>query len=194
MGKLFRSIIVAAFVMVVAAAVVWCLIPEKKGDVTVKDGEITGLEEMVRICTVDIYNEMPVKATVNNKMLFGIQKQTGSISFDIEHLEADNTGDTLRVWLPREIVEIHEATEPNSWEVIDTKGLTLFTSDRMTINEENRVKEKLKEVAVSRLYRNGTVKRARAEARGTLARMLANIYRKPVIVSDSTPNGQPRRL
>lgn len=180
--------------MVVAAAVVWCLIPEKKGDVTVKDGEITGLEEMVRICTVDIYNEMPVKATVNNKMLFGIQKQTGSISFDIEHLEADNTGDTLRVWLPREIVEIHEATEPNSWEVIDTKGLTLFTSDRMTINEENRVKEKLKEVAVSRLYRNGTVKRARAEARGTLARMLANIYRKPVIVSDSTPNGQPRRL
>lgn len=161
------------------------VLPSHPGDV----------KEMVRLCSMEIYNEVPVLDTVNSKVMFAVQKQSGSISFDVEHLEIDDIGDTVRIQLPREIVEINESTEKNSWEVIDTKAIgpmSILRSDKFTLEEENRVKAKLKAKSIKRLYANGTVRQARMDAVENLTRLMQAAYRKTVIVSDPTPEGSPQ--
>ena len=161
------------------------VLPSRPGDV----------KEMVRLCSMEIYNEVPVLDTVNFKVMFAVQKQNGSITFDIENLDIDDTGDTLRMQLPREIVEVYESTEKNAWQVIDTKAIgpmALLRSNKFTLEEENRVKSKLKARSIARLYSNGTVRQARKDAVDHLTRLMKVAYRKPVIVTDPTPDGAPR--
>lgn len=161
------------------------VLPSKTGDV----------KEMARLCSMEIYNEVSVLDTVNSKVIFAVQKQSGSITFDMENLQIDDAGDTVRIILPREIVEIYESNEKNAWEVIDTKAIgpmAFLRSNKFTIAEENRVKSKIKANAISRLYSNGTVKQARKDAVKNLSRLMEGVYRKPVIVTDPTPNGTPK--
>lgn len=161
------------------------VLPSKPGDV----------KEMARLCSMEIYNEVSVLDTVNSKVIFAVQKQSGSITFDMENLQIDDAGDTVRIILPREIVEIYESNDKNAWEVIDTKAIgpmAFFRSNKFTIAEENRVKSKIKAKAISRLYSNGTVKQARKDAVENLSRLMEGVYRKPVIVTDPTPNGTPK--
>ena len=158
------------------------VLPSRPGDV----------KEMVRLCSMEIYNEVPVLDTVNFKVIFAIQKQSGSISFDVEHLIVDDSGDTVRIQLPREIVEVNESTEKNSWQVMDTKAIgpmSILRSNKFSLEEENRVKAKLKANSIKRLYSNGTVRQARKDAVDNLTRLMETAYRKPVIVSDPTPDG-----
>ncbi len=162
----------------------------KEEKITVDEGRINEVKTMVRLCTMDIYKEVPVLDTINNKVIAAIQKQQGSISFDIENLQIDAEGDTVRLTLPHEIVEIRESTEDNSWQVIDTKNigfLGAIRNDRLTDREENRVKAKLKRNSINMLYKDGTVRHARSEAAKNLQIMLERIYRKPVVVIDSNP-------
>ena len=161
------------------------VLPSKPGDV----------KEMARLCSMEIYNEVSVLDTVNSKVIFAVQKQSGSISFDMENLQVDDSGDTVKIVLPREIIEIYESNEKNAWEVIDTKAIgpmAFLRSNKFTSAEENRVKSKLKAKAIRRLYSNGTVKQARKDAVENLTRLMEGVYRKPVIVSDPTPNGNPK--
>lgn len=161
------------------------VLPSKPGDV----------KEMARLCSMEIYNEVSVLDTVNSKVIFAVQKQSGSITFDMENLQIDDAGDTVRIILPREIVEIYESNDKNAWEVIDTKAIgpmAFLRSNKFTIAEENRVKSKIKAKAISRLYSNGTVKQARKDAIENLSRLMEGVYRKPVIVTDPTPNGTPK--
>lgn len=161
------------------------VLPTKPGDV----------KEMARLCSMEIYNEVSVLDTVNSKVMFAVQKQTGSITFDMEHLNVDDSGDTVRIILPREIVEVYESDEKNAWEVIDTKAIgpmAIIRSNKFTAAEENRVKSKLKAKAIRRLYSNGTVKKARKDAVENLTRLMEGVYRKPVVVTDPTPNGIPK--
>lgn len=161
------------------------VLPSKPGDV----------KEMARLCSMEIYNEVSVLDTVNSKVIFAVQKQSGSITFDMENLQIDDAGDTVRIILPREIVEIYESNDKNAWEVIDTKAIgpmAFLRSNKFTIAEENRVKSKIKAKAISRLYSNGTVKQARKDAVENLSRLMEGVYRKPVIVTDPTPNGTPK--
>lgn len=158
------------------------VLPSKPGDV----------KEMARLCSMEIYNEVSVLDTVNYKVIFAVQKQSGSITFDMENLKIDDSGDTVRIVLPREIVEVYEANEKNAWEVIDTKAIgpmAFLRSHKLTSAEENRVKSKLKTKAIKRLYANGTILQARKDAKEYLTRLMEGIYRKPVIVTDPTPNG-----
>lgn len=160
------------------------VLPSKPGDV----------KEMARLCSMEIYNEVSVLDTVNSKIIFAVQKQSGSISFDMENLHIDDSGDTVRIVLPREIVEIYESNEKNAWEVIDTKAIgpmAFLRSNKFTTEEENRVKSKIKAKAIRRLYSNGTVSKARKDAVENLTRLMEGVYRKPVIVTDTTPNGTP---
>lgn len=164
----------------------------KEAEVTVGKGRITDIEPMVRLCSVEIYNEVPVLDTLSNKVIFGVQKQTGSISFNVENLQVDTVGDTLRVMLPAEIVELRESTDKDAWQVIDTKAigpLALLRSDKFTAEEENLVKRKLMQRSTQRLYKNGTVKKARAEARANLQQLLKTTLRCNVEVYDLTPDG-----
>lgn len=160
------------------------VMPSRPGDV----------KEMTRLCSMEIYNEVPVLDTVNFKVIFAVQKQSGSISFDVEHLEINDSGDTVRIQLPREIVEVNESTEKDSWNVIDTKAIgpmAILRSNKFTLEEENRVKAKLKANSIKRLYDNGTVRQARKDAVENLTRMMQAAYRKTVIVYDPTPEGSP---
>ena len=161
------------------------VLPSKPGDV----------KEMARLCSMEIYNEVSVLDTVNSKVIFAVQKQSGSISFDMENLQVDDSGDTVKIVLPREIVDIYESNEKNAWEVIDTKAIgpmAFLRSNKFTTAEENCVKSKIKAKAIRRLYSNGTVKQARKDAVENLTRLMEGIYRKPVLVSDPTPNGSPK--
>ncbi|MDE7096869.1 MAG: hypothetical protein K2O47_05185 [Muribaculaceae bacterium] len=161
------------------------IFPSRPGDVM----------EMARLCSMELYNEVSILDTVNSKVMFAVQKQTGSISFDMEHLQIDDTGDTIRIILPPEIVEVHEASEKNAWQVIDTKAIgpmAILRSNKFTISEENRVKSKIKTNAIKRLYANGTVRQARKDAVKNLSLMMEGIYRRPVIVTDPTPEGSQK--
>lgn len=155
----------------------------------VAEGKVTDLRQLAELCTVDIYSEVPVLDTINSKVLFGIQKQRGSVSFDLEKLQVNADGDTVRVTLSPEIVELYESTDSNSWEVVDTKSLRLLGSGRLTAEEDNMVKSHIKAKSIRELYRNGTIKRARAEACVNLRDMYFKVYRKPVVVTDPTPAG-----
>lgn len=158
------------------------ILPTKPGDI----------KEIARLCSMEIYNEVSVLDTVNSKVIFAVQKQSGSISFDMENLNIDDSGDTVRITLPREIVDVYESNEKNAWEVIDTKAIgpmALLRSNKFTVAEENRVKSKIKAKAISRLYSNGTVRQARKDAVTNLTHFMEGVYRKPVIVTDPTPNG-----
>ena len=174
-----------AVVAVVAGAGLYLWLRPHKEEVTVDPGKISGVKELVQLCAVDIYREVPVLDTINDKVIFAVQKQQGSISFDIENLNIDWEQDTVNVTLPKEIVEIYESTEDNSWEVIDTKHigfLGAIRQDRLTAQEENAVKAKLRKRSVEELYSNGTVARARKEAASNLEDMLRSLLRKEVRV------------
>lgn len=188
------SLIAAVACLLVAAGVyvvhkVKTSKPEKTYEVA--EGKVTDLRQLAEICTVEIYSEVPVLDTVNQKVLFGIQKQRGSVSFDLERLRIDSDGDTVRVVLSPEIVELYESTDPHSWEVVDTKSLQLLGSGRLTAEEDNLVKSHIKAKSIRELYRNGTIRRARAEACMNLESLYSKIYRKPVSVTDPTPDGTP---
>ncbi|MBD5215885.1 MAG: hypothetical protein HDS78_05130 [Bacteroidales bacterium] len=188
-----KKVMIAAVVAAVALAAVLYLSftkPEKHTDV--REGWVSKIETMAQLCTVDLYSEMPILDTINNKVMFAIQKQRGSISFDLENLKIDADGDTVKITLSPEIVELYEATEPNSWEVIDTKAigrLAVFRSDRFSDTEENALKARIQEKSKRQLYRNGTVRRARAEGAQNLRSLMEQLYRKPVVVTDPTPQG-----
>ena len=188
-----KKVMIAAVVAAVALAALLYLSftkPEKHTDV--REGWVSKIETMAQLCTVDLYSEMPILDTINNKVMFAIQKQRGSISFDLENLNIDADGDTVKITLSPEIVELYEATEPNSWDVIDTKAigrLAVFRSDRFSDTEENALKARIQEKSKRQLYRNGTVRRARAEGAQNLRSLMEQLYRKPVVVTDPTPQG-----
>lgn len=178
--------ITAAIIIAIVCAIKFRPKPEPK--VEVSPGHIHNIESYVRLCSVDIYSEVPVLDTINNKVIFGIQKQSGSISFDIEGLRADTVGDTVRVTLPREIVEIYESTAPDSWRVVDTKNIStlgFLKSSRLSAEEENVVKSRIREHTVRRLHKDGTIARARREGAENLRHFLEKVFRKPVVVTDS---------
>lgn len=185
---MMRRFIITAVIAAaaVAAALLW-IGSRRQPEVDISRASVAGIDEMVRLCTMEVYSEVPVMDTIGSRVLFGIQKQQGSISFPLDKLEMDTIGDTIRVTLPREHIEILESTEPDAWEVIDTKAIGpmgLLRSDRMSIDDENRIKEKARRQAVSRLYADGTVAQARRDASVTLARMLTATLRRPVTVVD----------
>ncbi len=159
----------------------------KKGpEIEVSRGRIHDIKTYVRLCSVEVYSEVPVLDTINNKVIFAIQKQNASISFDVENLRLDTVADTLRLDLPKEIIEVYESTEPRSWEVIDTKNIStlgFLKSSRLTAEEENAVKSRIPQRTIRRLYSDGTVARARREAADNLSDLLRQLYRQPVVVT-----------
>lgn len=185
---MIKNYIIAALLVIVAAGAAWFLLQPKESSITVDPGRANVAETMARLCTVDIYSEVPVLDTINDKVIFAVQKQTGSVSFDLEKMAVDTTGDTVRIILPPEIVELYEATEKDSWKVIDTKNIGrfgAFRSSRLSDAEENAVKARIKKNSLRMLYDKGVVRRAREEGSRSLREMMEMVYRRPVIVTDT---------
>lgn len=165
---------------------------QQSGDLTIDGAMVKEVESMVRLCSMDIYEETPVKATIGNRHLFGRITLKGSITFDLERIVLKMSGDTLRVQLPPEKVEILESTDKDSYIVIDTWNDRFMGSGSFTTAEENKIKEKVKQNAIKSISRKGYVKRARAEAAENLTAMLSALTSKPVVVTDPTPEGNLR--
>ncbi len=165
---------------------------QSKDEITIEQGRTVDLRPIAELCGMEIYRETVVADTINDKAIYGIQKQQGRITFDIEQLPSEVAaatratdsiaGDTLRLRLPKEKIELLESTEKDSWRVIDTKSLKFFGSDRMTPQEENVVKRRAIERARKKLYQDGTVNKARREAAATLRDLASQITGRPVIV------------
>lgn len=186
MLKMVRYMVCIAMAVAMGCLVYHAARPEKD-DIEVRKGRLHDIETMARLCSVDLYAELPVLDTINGKVLFAVQKQRGSVTFDMDQLAVDDSGDTVKITLPPERVQIFESTDPDSWEVIDTKAigpLALLRSDRLNIRDENRLKDRIRQKAVRKFYDNGTVARARAQAARTLESLMGKIYRRPVTVID----------
>lgn len=191
MTKYIRLLLTIIVVAVAAVALYLYFVPPKK-TIDVNKGKINSVETLAQLCAIDIYSEVPVLDTINNKVIFAVQKQKGNISFDMENMQMDTDGDTVKIILSPEIVELYEATDDKSWEVIDTKAIgsmSMFRSDRLTDAEENAIKANIKKNSKKLLYQNGTVGRARAEGAKNIQSLMENVYRKPVKVTDPTPKG-----
>ncbi len=185
--QILWPVAITAAIIVAIVCAIKCSTPKREPKVEVSPGVVHDIASYARLISVDLYAEVPVLDTINNKVIFGIQKQSGSISFDIEGLRADTVGDTVRVTLPREIIELYESTEPHAWEVVDTKNIStlgFIKSSRLTAEEENAVKRNIRARSIRRLEADGTIKRARAEAAANLRDLLEKVYRKPVVVED----------
>lgn len=187
-----KIILIAAGAIVIVAAILYFTFSSPKKTIDISKGKISKVETMAQLCAIDIYNEVPVLDTINNKIMFAVQKQKGSVSFDLENMQMNADGDTVQITLSPEIVELYEATEDNSWEVIDTKAIgrmAILRSDKFTDEEENAIKAKIKKNSKKLLYKNGTIERARAEGAANLQMLMEKVYHKPVKVTDPTPKG-----
>lgn len=187
-----KLILIAVVAIAVIAIGLYFSFASPKKSIDVSKGQISKVETMAQLCATDIYSEVPILDTINNKVIFAIQKQKGSVSFDLENMQMDSDGDTVKIVLSPEIVDLYEATEDNSWEVIDTKAIgtmSVFKSDKLTDEEENAIKANIKKNSKKLLYHNGTIERARAEGARNLQTLMEKVYRKPVKVTDSTPRG-----
>ena len=192
MIKNTKLFIYCGIAVVIVIAILYFSMNSPKKSIDVSEGKISKVETMAQLCAIEIYSEVPVLDTINNKVMFAVQKQKGSVSFDLENMEMDTKGDTIKITLSPEIVDLYEATEDNSWEVIDTKAIgsmSMFRSDKFTDDEENALKEKIKNNSKKLLYHNGTIERARKEGANNLQMLMEKVYQKPVKVVDPTPKG-----
>ncbi len=169
-------------------AYLWCTAPEAT-HVTMKDAKITDVTPMLRLCSVEIYDDVPVKGTIGDRHLFGRVSLKGSISFDLDNVDISESGDTLSLTLPREIVEIYESTDDGAYEVIDTWSDSFLGSSNFTTEEENSIKANVRDNYRKNIYDKGYVSRARKEAAANLTSLLGGLTGKTVLVSDPWPEG-----
>lgn len=187
--NLLKPVIAIAIVAALAGVIyLWHSSPDAE-DGRIHNATVREVKDMVRLCSMEIYDEVPVKGSVGTRHLVARMRLRGTVSFDLDKIDADLTADTIRVTLPPEQVEVLESTDDNAYIVIDTWNDRLFGSDNFTAAEENTMKAKVRDNWTRRIYLNGTVARARAEAVHNLSAMLAGIMHKPVIVTDPTPRG-----
>lgn len=192
MIKNTKLFIYGAIAVVIGLVILYFSLSSPKKSIDVSKGQIRNVETMAQLCAIEIYSEVPILDTVNNKVMFAVQKQKGSVSFDLENMDMDIKGDTVKISLSPEIVEIYEATEDNSWEVIDTKAIgvmSVLRSNKFTDEEENAIKAKIRNNSKKLLYHNGTIERARKEGANNLQMLMEKVYQKPVKVFDPTPKG-----
>lgn len=159
--------------------------------VTLNRSVIADVTPMLRLCTVEFYDDVPVKGSVGNRHIFARMAMKGSISFDLDNVEISETADSIVITLPREIVDIYESTDSASYQVIDTWNDHLLGSSRMTTVEENQIKSDVRARYRRDIYRKGYVARARRDAADYLTTLLTGITGKTVTVNDPTPYGNP---
>ncbi len=182
----FLSLIV---IMAICATMAWLYLSPGKSRLTVHDATVREVKDMVRLCTVEIYEEVPVRGHVGDRHLVAREVLVGSISFDLDGLRLDMTADTIHVTLPREIVEVRESTEPGAYVVIDNWNDRLFGRANITAEEENMMKKLTLDSFIRAVYSKGYVRRARAEAVSNLTSMLTSFTGRPVVVTDPSPEG-----
>ena len=185
--------IMALVVLAVAGIAVWKWQTSPEVDnVKMTSAKISDIKELAELCTTEIYEDVPVQGYVGTRHLVARATLRGTISFELDSMDVDKTGDTVRVTLPAEKVDVKESTEPNSYVVIDSWNDRIFSKQGFTTAEENKLKAMVRDNFVKQIYAKGYVKRARAEAVSNLESTLGAMTGRPVEVTDPTPNGAKR--
>ena len=182
MKKLYLLI---AFLAVVAALLfyTWWQASPEVDKVKMQSAKIADIRKMAELCTVDFYEDLPIKASIGPRHIFAKTTVTFSISFDLEKIDMQERNDTLFIKLPQEKIEILESTAPGSYLVYDTWSDNFLGKTNFTTAEENRIKAKVIDNFSKTVRNRGYVKEARAEARRNLADMLHTLTGNPVVVN-----------
>lgn len=186
--KIYARLLIL-IVIAVSAFAAYLYFAPTKSRVRLHAATIEDVRAMARLCSVEIYEEVPVKGKVGSRHLVAREVLVGTISFDLDSLRLEESGDTVRLCLPREIVEVYESTEPGAYTVIDNWNDNFLGSSNITTAEENRMKELVRRQFVKSVYAKGYVRRARAEAVNNLRSLLSSLTGRPVIVTDPSPAG-----
>lgn len=195
--KNFAKILKWLVLLLIVGAAIWLVIwlrsdGEEAPPARIEKAKVVDVRPMLRLCSVEVFEDIPIRASIGTRHLFARARLEGNILFDLERAESRWEGDTLLVVLPPEIVQIRESTEPDSYEVVDTWNDRLLRSSNFTAAEENEIKRKAVAQWRSHLYRRGYIRRARAEAILNLGNMLAPFAPgKQVRILDPSPEGYP---
>ncbi len=177
MKSIIKIVTVLALLAGVAAGVALWHGHRTGSTAKVGEAQINDIRDMVKLCTLEIVDEVALKDSINGKWLFAKSRITGRVGFDLERLEFKQRGDTLVVVLPPETVEVRESTATGSYEVIDSWDDTLLGLGKMTSREDEAM-----------VYSRGYVRRARVSAVATLTGLLS-LMPFPVEVTDPWPEG-----
>ncbi|MDE7413230.1 MAG: DUF4230 domain-containing protein [Muribaculaceae bacterium] len=192
-AKTIKWTVLLLVVVGIGAAAIWFTRPAEETPVaTMEEAKIIDVRPMVKLCSVEVYEDVPVKGSIGSRHIFARASLRGSITFDLEKIRQQWSGDTLVVVLPPEIIDIYESTEPGSYKVIDTWNDKFLRSSNFTTDEENRIKRLAVDQWRKSIYKRGYVRRARKEAISNLGNMLAPFAAgKEVRIVDPSPEGYP---
>ena len=142
---------------------------------TITEARVKQIREMVRLQSLEIYEETSMRDTVNGKGIFATVRLTGTVSYDLEKLHIDSIGrDSIRITLPPEKVELLESTEPGSYRVVDVwDARHPLLPASLSASEENTAKTRLVARKQRLAYDRGYVREARAGARETLQKLFS---------------------
>lgn len=179
-------IILVLLISAIGATILWMNSNRTSADTipaTVED--VTG---MVKLCALEIHDDVPMRDSINGKWIFAKGKVNGYVTFDVEQMQYEVKGDTIVVILPPENVEIYESTDKGAYRVYDSWDNSLFGNNVLTVNEENLLKERLKQRYIKAIYSKGYVRRARMTAKETLTKLFGHLD-GVVILEDPCPEG-----
>lgn len=148
---------------------------------------IQAIRSIVRLATVEIVRDAPVRARAGSRHLVGSMTLTGEITFDLDRMNVSMSGDTLIVSIPSPDIILRESTAPGSYKVYDTWNDYPLLSAALTTVEENRAKQAAIAAERQRLIEEGTVENARRNAVESVIRLLGNFYQGPAVIKSSLP-------
>lgn len=194
MRRIFNPIFGWLLLLAVIAVAVWLTVRElnKDDDVrttvtTISPARVKAIAQMAELCSLDIYEEVGVRDTINGKGIFAIQRLRGAVTFDLSDVRVDSiVPDSLLVYLPREKVEFRESTEPDSYRVVDVWNIKYpLLRANISAAEENRIKQKALTQARQRAYKKGYVRRARTSALESLRKLYSLLPDVHIAVTDT---------
>lgn len=157
-------------------------------NMSVSETRLSEIKEMIRLCTLEVRDDIAFKDSINGKWIFARNTVNGYIRFNLEDLTYETRNDSVFVILPREEIEIYESTADNAYEVIDTWDNSLLGLGKMTAAEETAIKKRMAERYRLSFYDKGYVSRARQSAVNTLNSLLGMMDGN-IRVIDPSPSG-----
>lgn len=200
MSKKVISIIVL-LLLLVAGYFLYTGMKGKEQERTSKlyDTVVSDITDVLRVTVLESEEVVPITYRTGKVKAFGIGYYRTRISFDVEHLEAVQRGDTLYVRLPQPEVRVLE-DETRGFTLLDVwsdNPMTNLLGVELSTAEENKMRARAAETARSRVSSAENLSRARSEAAATVSEMLSIVPGTVVVYTspfDALPNRPDRVL
>lgn len=161
------------------AVLVWVFVMRRNAATrpgTIGPARIEALRGLSELCALQLDEDMLMHDSINGKHIVARVRVVGTVGFDLSQMQAEVSGDTLRLLLPQEAVTVREEASGDAYEVLDAWDARRPLLPRtLTADEENTLKQRWGQAVTQRLQQQGTVARARANAVGTVRRVASAI-------------------